>query len=169
MKTQLVSGFENSEKSQQFEKHQVLKAGDLLQISNINNPNWIAPWVGYKIGGCFVKNIEEIIQENFVDVLYESGGEFYLPIIATSKFIKWCEESQIIIYAIDLFEKFGTRVTPYSETMSIDSSTLFDEDLAWNLNVKKCNLFIEERANALSLSNPSLYFSFVVESDTETT
>lgn len=114
-----------------------------------------------------MQNIEDMILEEFIDVSYESGGEIYLPIIEANKFILWCVEKQVIMYTIEIFEKLGTSITPYSNTISIDSSTIFDEDLTWDLNVKNCNLFIEEKANAIRLDNPSLYFSFVVELDPE--
>jgi len=123
--------------------------------------------MGYEIGGNIVQDIENVIRQNFEYCLYESGGEIYIPIIEANRFTTLCIERNIIIYTIELFEKKGTLLVPYSNVTSIDSSSLFEEELSWQENMSICNLFILDKAKKVSLSDSTLYFAFVLEKEDE--
>lgn len=121
--------------------------------------------MGFQVGSSIMQEIENLILNNFEYCLYESGGEIYIPINEVNRFVTLCVEKRIIIYTIEIFEKSGTLLIPYSNVTSIDSSSLFVEELSWRENVNNCNLFIQDKVNKMKLIDSNLYFAFVLENE----
>lgn len=83
--------------------------------------------------------------------------ELYLPLDISNKFIEECNNLNIAIIGIELFNIVGENTISSNPISGVDCSSILHEDLEWKEIVLKCNSIV--RRTLLQELDMSRYFN----------
>ncbi len=89
---------------------------------------------------------------------FESGGEIYYSVKDIYKIINCYIRNEKIIFSVEFFQIVDEKIIPYSNLLSIDSETLYDEEKQISENIARCNGFIEQCLKKCYDTISELYF-----------
>lgn len=69
--------------------------------------------------------------------------ELYLPLFISEKFIEECNDLNIAIIGIELFNIVSESTIPSNPISGVDCSIILHEDIEWKEIVLKCNSLVQ--------------------------